>query len=141
MSLWCRETWYPLQCDFSAMISPEFFEEFVKPALQREAAFLKKSIYHLDGPGEIPHIDHLLDIKEIDGIQWTAGAGQPDLSDEKWYPLYKKIQAKGKKLVLLGAEASGVEKLLDNLSIKGLFISTECKTEEEARLLLKKVGS
>ncbi len=137
MGLWCRQRWYPLQCDFSAMLSPAMFEEFVKPSLSREAEFLDKSIYHLDGPGEIPHLDHLLDIDRLTGIQWTPGAGNPNVCDEKWYPMYKRIQEKGKNLVLLGAEPGNVEKLLDNLSPKGLYISTWCETEDDCRELLK----
>lgn len=139
MPLWCKERWYPLQCDFSAMISPSMFEEFVKPSLIRESKFLDKSIYHLDGPGEIPHLDHILDIDEITGIQWTAGAGNANEGDEKWYPMYKKIQGKGKNLVLLGIQPQCIEKLLGSLSSRGLFISTHCSSEEEVRELLKKV--
>ncbi len=138
MGLWCRQNWYPLQCDFSAMISPLQFEEFVKPSLTREAKFFDKSIYHWDGPGELPHLDHLLDIDALTGIQWTPGAGNYDVCNEIWFPLYKKIQLKGKNLVLLGAKPANVEKLLENLSPKGLYISTACSSEDEARELIKK---
>lgn len=140
MGLWCRQNWYPLQCDFSAMISPSQFAEFVKPSLAREAEFLNKSIYHWDGPGELPHLDHLLDIDNLTGIQWTPGAGNQPVCDEMWYHLYKKIQQKGKNLVLLGARPENIEKLLDNLSPKGLYISTSCSSEDEARELISKTG-
>lgn len=139
MPLWCRERWYPLQCDFSAMLSPDAFEEFVKPSLKREAEFLDKAIFHLDGPGELPHVDHLLDIDDINGIQWTPGAGNAEITDEKWYPLYKKIQEKGKNLVILGAKPEGIEKLLSNISSKGLFLHTSCSSEDEAKQLINKV--
>lgn len=139
MGLWCKDRWYPLQCDFSAMISPKMFEEFVSPSLTREAAFLDKSIYHLDGPGELPHLDHILDIDRINGIQWQPGAGQPNMGDPKWYPVLKKIQAKGKNLVIDWIDPDQIEKLLQNISPKGVFISTHCKTEDEAKDLIKAV--
>ena len=50
--------WYPLQCDFSYMISPAQFEEFVLPHLVEQVNHMERSIYHLDGVGELPHLDN-----------------------------------------------------------------------------------
>ena len=36
MGLWAPMRWYPLQCDFSAMISPDMFAEFVLPDLAEQ---------------------------------------------------------------------------------------------------------
>ena len=139
MPLWCEEKWYPLQCDFSSMLSPEMFAEFVKPALQREAKFLDKSIYHWDGMGEIPHLDHLLDIPEINGIQWTAGAGNPNELDPVWYPLFKKIQQKGKNLVLFHIDPKLLDGFMSEFSPKGVYLHTTAKSSEEADGILKMI--
>lgn len=147
MPVWCRERWYPLQCDFSTMISPSMFEEFVIPSLAREAEFLDRAIYHLDGPEEIQHLDYILDIPGIDGIQWVpigkfdedTGVYYLDQADDQWFPMYEKIQAKGKRLVLMQMRAKDVEKLVRNLSSKGLFIYTTCTSEDEARQLISNV--
>ena len=134
---WCREKRsYSIQCDFCAMISPAQFEKFVQPSIIRQAEAMDRAIYHLDGPGQIPHIDHLLDINKLDGIQWVPGSGNPGGCDEKWYPLYQKIQSKGKKLIITSVENDKIEKLLDNISIKGVFLQTSCETEEDAKHLL-----
>jgi 5-methyltetrahydrofolate--homocysteine methyltransferase len=69
MGIWSPKRWYPLQCDLSAMISPKMFEEFVLPRLQKQCRWLDHAINHLDGPGQIPHLDMLLDIEELDGVQ------------------------------------------------------------------------
>ena len=126
--------WYPLQCDFCAMISPAQFEEFVLPHIDRQAKYMPRSIYHLDGPGEIPHLDMLLDIPELTGIQWTSGAGEAPLWDEKWFPLYKRIQEKNKNIVLLGGisegDMAGAERLIKTLDPTGLFISVGCGSPE-----------
>ena len=53
---------------------------------------MPRSIYHLDGPGEIPHLDMLLDIPRLNGIQWVAGAGKAALTDPCWFDMYKKMQ-------------------------------------------------
>ena len=137
--IWCSKRWYPLQCDFSAMISPDDFKKFVMPSLVRSANFLDHSIYHLDGMGELPHVDMLLSIDRLDGIQWVPGAGKPALADDQWFPLYEKIQAKGKCLVLFGVDSpSDCLYLLKNLSHKGLFISGCFKSTEEAEEVICK---
>ena len=50
---------YMLQCDFAYMISPEMFEEFVKPDIEYACKKLDRSFYHLDGVGQLAHIQHL----------------------------------------------------------------------------------
>jgi 5-methyltetrahydrofolate--homocysteine methyltransferase len=137
--LWCRDRYYTLQCDFSAMISPGQFERFVLPSLVGQTDFLDRSIYHLDGPGQLAHLDMLLDIDRLTGIQWVPGAGIPDEMDESWFPLYRKIQARGKNLVLSCQDNSKLERLLDNISPVGLYIGTSCPTEDEAAELVKNV--
>jgi len=140
MSIWCKERWYPLQCDYSAMLSPDMFGEFVKPSLQREAQFLDKSVYHWDGPNEIPHLDHLLDIDELTAIQWTAGDGQNNVIHPEWYPLFHRIQDKGKGLVLLNANPKYLPQLMDEFSPKGVYLGFMCDAEEEADYWLGQIS-
>lgn len=131
---------YALQCDFSAMISPKQFDVFVKPSLISQAEAMDKAIYHWDGPGEIPHLDSLLDIDAIDGIQWVPTTLANGSCEEMWYPYYKKIQEKGKKLILVHVDKKKIKKLLENISHKGLLLSAIwCDTEDEANDLLKLV--
>jgi len=133
MPIWCGKTYYPLQCDFSAMISPDMFEEFVLPDLQYQTEFMERSVYHLDGVGELPHLKHLLSLPRLTAIQWTSGAGHPEISDECWFDLYREIQAAGKGLVLLGVRPEKLETLLRGVSPKGLFVS--CGARDEAHAL------
>jgi len=70
---WSPGKTYPLQCDFSAMISPKMYEEFVAPEIQTIARHLDNVVYHLDGPDAVKHLDIILDIPEIDAIQWVPG--------------------------------------------------------------------
>lgn len=142
MPLWYPGRWYPLQCDFSANLSPSIFEEYVLPALVRESSRLDRAIYHLDGPDALKYVDCLLDVGTIHGIQWVPGeTGVPESSvaHDAWFPLYKKIQAKKKCLVLLDVKPAEVEKILSRLSAKGLFMNAQCTDEDEARELLRLV--
>jgi 5-methyltetrahydrofolate--homocysteine methyltransferase len=87
-----------VQCDYSALISPELFREYVVPSLRRQCQNLDHSIYHLDGPDAIKHVPALMEIEELDALQWTCGAGKPDGGCEKWYPIYDQVRAAGKGL-------------------------------------------
>ena len=87
-----------IQCDFCALMSPAQFRRYVQPSLRRQCQRLDNSIYHLDGPDAIKHVPALMEIKELDALQWTCGAGQPDGGCERWYPIYDQVRAAGKSL-------------------------------------------
>jgi 5-methyltetrahydrofolate--homocysteine methyltransferase len=87
-------TTYMLQSDFSYMISPEMFELFVLPDLTTCCDFLDDPFYHLDGKGQLPHLDMILSIEKLKGVQWIPGEGQPEPED--WMDILKKIRDGGK---------------------------------------------
>ena len=97
--------YYMLQCDFCYMIGPDMFEEFVKPELVAACAKIDHAFYHLDGPGQLPHLDSLLEIEELDGVQWIPGDGAPPITE--WPEVYRRISEAGKKIQIWG----GIEQL------------------------------
>lgn len=144
MNIPSSKPWYPIQCDFSYMIAPNHFEEFVLPHLIDQVEYMDRSIYHLDGEGEIPHVDMLLDIPKLTGIQWTAGDGNAPVSDEKWFGLYKKIQDKKKNLVLFVScnteqDMNRLESLVKTLDPTGLYINTGLSSQQKAEELFENV--
>ena len=88
---------YILQSDFSYMISPSMFGIFVAPELASSAARMTNAVYHMDGIGQIPHLDQILAIEGIKGIQWVPGDGTP--SEQNWDAINERILASGKKLI------------------------------------------
>ena len=98
--IWCPKRYYTIQCDFAAMLSPKLFKRFVLPDIIAQAEHMDYAIYHCDGPGQIVHLDDLVAIPSITAIQWVPGAGVGPASDEEWFPIYKKIQAAGKSIVV-----------------------------------------
>ena len=60
-----------LQCDFSVMLSPDMFKEFVLPSLKRIASAMPMTLYHLDGVEQMRFLDHLQTIPQLKGIQWN----------------------------------------------------------------------
>ena len=129
-----------MQCDFAHMISPEMFEEFVLPSIKEQCQYLDYSIYHLDGKGQIAHLDLLLSIKELNGIQWSVPVIplDPPHDSPKWYPYFERIQKAG-KLLYIWAKPENVERLISDLSPRGLLIGTSCESEDEVKELLHKV--
>lgn len=95
-SIYSEKPSYMLQSDFSYMISREMFDEFVKDELASTAARLSRPFYHMDGIGELKHLDSLLSIDTIAGIQWVPGEGDPVKQD--WSEIYRRISAGGKKI-------------------------------------------
>jgi len=84
--------------DFSCMISNDMFREFFLPGIRQECRFYDQSVYHLDGPGALRHLDDLLAIPELNAIQWVFGAGNEGYA--RWVDVYRRIQKAGKGNVL-----------------------------------------
>jgi 5-methyltetrahydrofolate--homocysteine methyltransferase len=135
--IWAPGSCYMLQSDFSAMISPRMFKRFVLPDLITCCQQLDFSFYHMDGKGQIPHLDLLLTIDELRGIQWIPGDGQPPPED--WLPLLKRIR-KARKLCQLFVTSHGARKIMGKLGGKGFaFYITDLLTPEEAKSFIKEL--
>lgn len=87
-----------LQCDFSAMMSPEDFRKYIQPSLKDQADKADFVLYHLDGPAAIKHMDALMEIDGIDALQWTSGDAGPDGTLPDWDVIYDKAIAAGKSI-------------------------------------------
>ncbi|MFW6303626.1 MAG: hypothetical protein ACOC2L_03310 [Candidatus Sumerlaeota bacterium] len=121
-SVWGPGKTAKLQCDASAMIGPDMFEQFVAPSLQEQCEFLDHSIFHLDGHQCIPHLDILLGIEELDAIEWTPDPQVPLGDDPEWYPMYRKILEAGKSVQILVPNIDRVRDVLDNVGTKGVYL-------------------
>ena len=118
--VWSTGRTYMLQCDFSYMLSPTMFEQFVAPDLWACCEHLDHAFYHLDGKGQIPHLDALLAIPRLRGIQWIPGDGQPPA--EEWLPLLKRIRDSG-KLCQLFVSPAGARTVVQNLGGRGFLLA------------------
>ena len=102
MPLWSSKRWYPIQCDFSAMLNPKWFQRFALPDIIAQAEHMDYAIYHLDGPLALKYLDNLLNVPTITGIQWVPGnnTGIEPSSNDRWMTVYKRVQAAGKSVVI-----------------------------------------
>ena len=143
MAKWGSIGWLPFyasgrflssQCDFAALVSPKMFDRFILPALEEECSLVDHSVYHLDGPDALPHLDSLLGIERLDGIQWVPGSGNPPLIE--WMDLLKTIQNAGKCLHIY-CTAEEVKVFHRELKPNRVLYHVSTETEREARDLLK----
>jgi 5-methyltetrahydrofolate--homocysteine methyltransferase len=137
--IWSPGRCYMLQSDFSYMISPQMFKRFVLPDIAACCDALDHGFYHLDGKGQIKHLDMLLSLERLRGIQWIPGDGQPP--PEEWLPLLKRIRDAG-KLCQLYVSPQGARTIVQELGGRGfaLFIAA-FPSPEEARDLLRELGA
>ena len=103
---------YMLECDFSYMIGPDMFNKFVKPELKASSEMLGHSFYHLDGAGELPHLDSILTIRDIKGVQWVPGFDDPD--SRNWPEVFQKIHAAG-KLIQCYADFDELDAIIEQI--------------------------
>lgn len=93
-----RTPGYITQCDFAYMISPDMFREFALDTLRKDTEKLSNVIYHLDGIGELVHLDMLLGIEKLKAVQWVPGDGKPGTMH--WLDVYKRILNAGKQIMI-----------------------------------------
>ena len=137
--------YYMLQCDFAFMIGPDMFDQFAKPELVATCNGLANPYFHMDGPGMLNHLDSLLTIPELKGIQWVPGAGQPPVT--QWPEVYRKIRAAGKTIQFFTSQDPlgwrALEVIAGQLgSAEGIMMFGEVPAAEEAeaRKMLARFG-
>jgi len=137
-SIVSSKKWLVPSNDFSCMISPRTFDDVFLPSIIEECRHYDASLYHLDGPGALKHLDSLLAIKELSAIQWVYGAGRGRASDWLW--VYQKCQAAGKG-VEIHITPDELDTIMDNLRPEGVWLGIDgVRDREEADSLIKRVG-
>lgn len=137
--IWSPGRCYMLQSDFSYMLSPQMFERFILPDLAACCDRLDHAFYHLDGQGQIAHLDMLLSLERLRGIQWVPGDGAPP--PEEWLPLLKRIRDAG-KLCQLAVTAEGALTIVRELGGRGFCLAIgEVLDREEAEDLLRALAA
>jgi 5-methyltetrahydrofolate--homocysteine methyltransferase len=82
----------------------------------------------LDGPDAIKHTDALMEIEEIDALQWTSGDHGPDGTLEDWDIIYDKVRTAGKSLWIRVYSGDyddwirGADRIVKKYGSRGLFL-------------------
>ena len=136
-SSWAPGKMSKLQSDISTMISVDDYRRFVQPFIREQCQKIDYTLYHLDGVGAMHHLDALLEIEELNAIQWTPGVGEPQGGSPKWYDLYKKILAGGKSIMACWVTLDELKPLLDNIGGEGVHIEMDFHNEREVEQALR----
>lgn len=129
MEATCHGSYAVLQNDFSCMVSRAMFDAFFKEYVQAEAASADHSIYHLDGPGALQHLESVCAAPDLDLVQWVPGAGNKPLPE--WPDVLRRIQALGKGLWLYGNARETIT-MMEYLRPEGCIYRVWCNSAEEA---------
>lgn len=130
-SAWAPGKMAKLQSDISTMISVDDYRRFVQPFIREQCRRLDYTLYHLDGVGALHHLPALLEIEELNAIQWTPGVGEPQGGSPKWYDLYRRILAAGKSIMACWVTLDELRPLLDNIGINGVHLEMDFHNEDE----------
>ena len=136
-SSWAPGKMSKLQSDISTMISVDDYRRFVQPFIREQCQKIDYTLYHLDGVGAMHHLDALLEIKELNAIQWTPGVGEPQGGSPKWYDLYKKILAHGKSIMACWVTLDELRPLLDNIGGDGVHLEMDFHNEQEVEQAMR----
>jgi hypothetical protein len=137
LTLVSDEKYYIPSNDFSIMVSKATFDDVFLPGIVNECRFLDRSIYHLDGPGALRHLDSLLAIPELHAVQWVCGAGREGFG--RWIPVYQKCQAAGKGIEVVCSYAE-LDLIMETLDPHGVYLMMDGVPSREAALdMLKRL--
>ena len=138
MPFWAPEPFVAMQSDISCMISPDMFEAFIVPDLDRVGREIAVW-YHLDGQSAFQHLPRLLSLPYIRVIQFIPMAGTVSNGPE-YLDLYRRIQKAG-KIVHISVSKENIKPLVRQLDSGRLMIETHCKNMAEVEELLESAKS
>ncbi len=130
---------YVPSCDFWIMVGPEPAREMILPDIRREIEPLERSIFHLDGPQALRHLDLLLEIDELDAVQWVYGAGGGRAGD--WIEVYRRIQDAGKSMQVIARDPEDALTVFRALKPEGVWLDVDeaFDTRREAEDFLARI--
>lgn len=112
-----------LACDFWCLVSSRAAREAILPGLRRELAPLEQSLFHLDGPDALRHLDLLLELPELRAVQWAYGARQGP--GRRWMETYRRVRASGRAVLVMARDARDALAVLEDLGPRGVWLHVE----------------
>jgi len=131
----------PIECDFSVMLSPDMFAEFVLPDLRRQTEYFDYSLYHLDGACQMRFFDLLKTLPKLNGFQWNPleSNGSPVL----WLDAFREIRKHNFSLYVICENVDEAVQITRELGPDGLLLqllpwfSLEAEAEDAIRKIEK----
>lgn len=114
---------YATSSDFWGLVSYAMAREIILPDILSELAELDRSIFHLDGPSALQHLDLLLDLRQIQAIQWVYGAGKGPA--RRWIGVYQRIRDAGKAVQVIAEDPADALETLRAIGPEGTWLWVE----------------
>ena len=131
-------TMYVPNCDFICMISPPMFQRAILPSILAEMEMLERTIFHLDGPTALQHLDAVLGMEQLNGLQWVWGAGNGPAA--RWGHVYQRAQAAGKSVQVLCQDTRDALATAEQLRPEGVWLCPDGQyTTDEALAFVRDV--
>jgi hypothetical protein len=120
---------YPNSCDFWCMLGPDLAERLAMPTIRREIEPTERSIFHLDGPDALRHLDLLLELprSRLQAVQWAYGAGNGPAS--RWMDVYRRCLEAGRGVQVIAESAADLIGVLETLGPRGLYFTLDAPLE------------
>lgn len=112
---------YVPSCDFWCMVSPAIARDLILPDILREMQPLERSIFHLDGPQALRHLDLLLELPQLHAVQWVFGEGHGPAA--AWVDVYRRILQAGKAVQVLAESPADALAVLEVLGPRGVWLT------------------
>jgi hypothetical protein len=128
---------YVPSSDFWCMLSGDLARDLVLPRIVQEMQGLERSVFHLDGPGALRHLDLLLGLPQLTAVQWVYGDGNGPA--HKWMDVYRRVRAAGKSVQVLAVDMDDAMKVASEIGPDGLWftIAKPAESVAEAEAFLK----
>jgi hypothetical protein len=124
--------------DFSAMISTADFDRFVFPILEKECEHFTHNIFHIDGKYVKNHTCRILELPNLQAIQWVQGLGD-DEPIMQWVPYLKSI-LQAKKSIIIDLKKSEVEPFISAFDKPdGIMLCIASDNTDEQEAIIKRV--
>ncbi len=131
---------YVPSCDFWCMVSSQVARELIWPDVLVEMQPLERSIFHLDGPQALRHLDLLLECPQLNAVQWVYGEGHGPAAG--WLEVYRRCRQAGKSVQVVAADAADALTVLDALGPKGVWLTVTKPFDaaDEAEAFLREIA-
>lgn len=119
--LWHDGPAYVSSCDFLCLVSDEMASTHILPTILKEVAFTERSIFHLDGPDALHHLDLIFSIDRIQALQWVYGAGSGPVT--RWTDTYRRALEAGRSVQVVCDTAADAIEMAGHLGSAGVWLT------------------
>jgi hypothetical protein len=124
-------------CDCATLISPRQFRRYAMPSLLAEVQHTTHNIFHVDGKGVARHLDAILELPNVQALQWVQGMGT-DIPILQWVPLIRRIQA-AHRSVVVDLDPCELEDFIGAVRPEGILLTMASQSEDRERAILSRV--